>query len=316
MKPLSQPYSNSYIASFERCHLACFYENEINLRRSDSDASGHHLAFGGAVHKGLEVLYSGGTMQAAQQALQEAYPVQLDPDDLAKTAEHGCFTLEKYWEHYNGDKQWKIIEVVEQRQFRDDGFGIKPDLVVEDENGNLLVVDHKTTGAYLNADYFTQYDPNAQITHYVHWAREKYGHCDGFVVNVLRFAFLKRASKERSAGFCCEFERQVFQRSRTQIQRTLKATEEAIKEIETCRRTGYWRANEQPNACKFCSFRSICAAGWDWENDAELILNNYRRVCNRAVSLTDEHCQLDLDHEGECSSRVQAREEQEILVEI
>jgi hypothetical protein len=312
---LTTRHSNSGIATFQRCPLAYQYEQVLKLRRIDEDSSAHHLIFGAAIHKALEVLYTKGDLKLSKETMREYYPVQLDTEDFAKTADNACYALEKYWEHYDQDKDWEVV-AVEGREFTDSGFGIKPDLVVRDHNDSIFLCDHKTTGSYLAYDYFSQFDPNAQITHYINWCRGKYGHCDGFIVNAIRFAFLKRASKDRAAGFNVEFERQVFQRTKTQIERTLRATEETIKDIERCRETGFWRPQEQPNSCKFCSYRSICSAGWSWEEDSELILNNWRQICDQPISETEEHCQLDLGHSGNHSPLYTGEPQEEFQVEV
>jgi CRISPR/Cas system-associated exonuclease Cas4 (RecB family) len=312
----TKSYSNSEINEFDRCRLAYFYRYQQNLQRIDEDSGAHHQQFGKAIHSALESLYTKGDMKLAQQVLRENYPVQLDTNDLAKTADNGCFAIEKYWEHYDSDHEWEIVEVVESRHLREDGFGVKPDLVVKDHDDNILLIDHKTTGSYLNYDYFARYDPNSQVSHYMHWCREKYGHCDGFVVNAIRFAYLQRKSKDRAAGFNVEFERQTFQRNPSQIAITLRATDEAISDINHCMETGYWRPNEQPNACKFCSYKSLCAAGWNWDDDSELILSQFRSICDKAISATDEHCNLDRYHEGPCSSAIQQTAPVEFAVDI
>lgn len=309
-------YSNSAINTFDVCRLSYFYRYVENLQRIDEDSGAHHLEFGKAFHAALESLYTNGDMKLAQQVMREQYPVQLDLTDLAKTADNACYALIKYWEHYDSDRDWEIIDVVEGRNFREDGFGVKPDLVVKDRQGQLLLIDHKTTGSYLNYDYFARYDPNSQISHYMSWCREKYGFCDGFVVNAIRFAFLQRKSKDRAAGFNVEFERQTFQRTAAQIDITLRATAEAISDIERCQSTGYWRPNEQPNACKFCTYKSLCAAGWNWSEDSQLILSQFRSICDQPISTTDEHCNLDRGHDGDHSSAVQQVGGVEFNIEI
>ena len=309
-------YSNSEINCFDRCRLEYQYRYNLHLQSIEDDSGAHHTTFGKAFHSALEVLYTKGDMKLAKQAMRDGYPVQLDPNDMAKTAENACFTLEKYWEHYNQDRDWEIISVVEERNFRDDGFGVKPDLVVHDRNENILLIDHKTTGAYLNYDYFARYDPNSQISHYIQWCKEKHGHCDGFVVNAVSFRYRQRAYKGEPAGFYCSFERQTFNRTAHQLATTIRATEEAIADIEHCRETGYWRPNEQSTTCKFCSYKRLCSAGWSWEEDSELILNQMRRICDKPISKTDEHCQLDLGHGGKCDSSPQVSEAAEFVVEV
>ena len=308
-------YSNSYIAEFNRCNLAAFYRYEKHLRRIEEDSSAHHLSFGAAGHKAFEVLYTGGGVTKAQAAFREYYPVQLDPNDLAKTADNACYMIEKYWTHYAKDKEWEVL-AVEGREFTEDNFGIKPDLIVKDRNGNLLVVDHKFTGAYLNYDYFAQFDPNSQVTQYIRWMKERYGNCDGFVVNAISLRFRQRAYKGEAAGFWTAFERQTFNRTSSQVARTAQASTATIADIERAKATGYWRPNEQPNACKFCGYRSLCSAGWSWEDDSELILSQFRQTCDEPVSTTDEHCTLDLGHEGPHSSAIRVNEPIEFEVVV
>ncbi len=308
-------YSNSHIAQFDRCRLAYFYRYVKHLQKIDEERDAHHLVFGRAMHEAFRVLYTDRNVKLAQQALRDNYPQQLDPDDLAKTADNGCFVIEKYWEHYGGDPEWEIVEC-ESMDSTDDDFTVKKDLLVKDRNDNLIVVDHKFTKRYLNFDFFADYDPNAQISHYIRQVKEKYDHCDGFIINAVRFAFLKRASKERPAGFSVEFERQVFNRTSSQIKRTQQAAAESISEIEHCKETEYWRPNEQPNACKFCSYRSLCAAGWGWDEDSELILNTFRSVCEKWMPDEGTHCNLNLNHSGDHAHELAAAATVEFVVEV
>jgi hypothetical protein len=308
-------YSNSYVNQFELCHLSAFYKYEKKLQRIDADTSVHHLSFGSAAHKAFEVLYKENDVARAQQAMRDYYPVQLDPTDLAKTAENACFTIAQYWKHYDMDKGWEIV-AIEEREHTEDNFDVKPDLVVKDTNSNLLIVDHKFTGRYLNYDYFNQFDPNSQVTQYLRWAREKYGAVDGFIVNAIAFRHRQRAYKGEPAGFWCAFERQTYNRTPGQIARTLRSTNEVIEDIERAKSNGHWRANESSNSCRFCSYRQICSAGWEWESDAELITGMYRQVCDLPVSATDEHCQLDLGHEGAHTSAIQLATPTEFTVEV
>lgn len=308
-------YSNSYIQTYTRCPLAAYYQQELHLARIDDDSSGHALAFGAAFHKALAVLYTEGDLKKAQQAMRDYYPVQLDVNDLAKTADNACFALKAYWQHYDGDPDWEILEC-EQRSSTEDGFGIKPDIVIKDKYGSILVVDNKTTKSYLNYDYFSQFDPNSQVTHYIRWCKEKYGSCEGFVINAVSFLFLKRKSPLRAAGFNCEFERQIFQRTSSQIERTVRSTNDVIADIERSKSTGYWRAHESSNACKFCSYKSLCSAGWSWEEDSELILSSFRRTCDKPINEVDEHCVLDIDHDGPHSSAIQQAQPVEFEVSL
>lgn len=298
-------YSNSEVNEFSRCPLSYFYKYQKRLRRIDeAESSIHHTSYGTAGHKAMEVLYTENSVKRAQQAFRDYYPVQLDPTDLAKTADNACFTIAKYWEHYDADKNWEVV-AVEGREFTADGFGIKPDLVVR-ENGNILVVDHKWTGAYLNYDWFSAFDPNSQVTQYIRWCKEAYGACDGFVVNAIATRFRQRTYKGEAAGFWCAFERQQFNRTTSQIENTVRSADEVIEDIERAKERGFWRAAEHKQACHYCSFKSLCSSGWSWDLDQELILTTFRQVCDQPVSATDEHCALDEGHSGPHSSAIQS----------
>lgn len=289
-------YRNSAVGDYIRCPLAFHFSHNLHLKKIDDDGGEHHRKFGQAVHAALAVIYTERDLKKAQLTMQESYPVQLDKEDLAKTVDNAHYVLEKYVDHYQWDQDWKVLSIEETDW--DGGYvAVTPDMVVQDRNENILIVDHKTTGKYLNFDYFSDFDPNSQITHYIKRTRERYGHCDGFIVNAIRFAFLKKKSKDRAAGFNVEFERQVFQRTINQIERTERSTEEWIEEIERSRKRTYWRAAETPSACRFCSYKSICAAGWSWEDDSELITNVFRQVCEEPLG-SNERCALDLGHSG------------------
>lgn len=312
---MSNRYSNSHIAEFDRCRLSYFYKYVKKLHPIEEDASDHHLVFGRAMHEAFRVLYTENDVKKAQQCLRDLYPTQLDPEDLAKTADNGCYVIKTYWDHYDGDRNWEIVECESMDSTVDD-FTVKKDLLVRDQHENLIVVDHKFTKRYLNFDYFADFVINAQVNHYIRQVKEKYGSCDGFQVNAVRFAFLKRASKDRAAGFNVEFERQIFARTSSQLKETEKAVAESIADIEHCKETNYWRPNEQPNACKFCGFRRLCSSGWTWSDDEELIKNLYRSACDKWDADGQFHCQLDLGHEGSHSPLYTREQQEEFVVEV
>lgn len=307
-------YRNSTVAEYIRCPLSFHLRHNLHLQKIDDDSGEHHLRYGIAFHEALRILYTEHDLEKAKRRMRECYPTQLDVNDLAKTLENAYFALEKYVEHYNWDKQWEVL-ATEKTDWTGDYVAVTPDMIVRDSSDNIFIVDHKTTQRYLNYDYFADYDPNAQVTHYIRRIKERFGHCDGFIVNAIRFSFLKRNSKERSVGFNVEFERQVFQRTPAQLERTAKSTSEWIKDIERSRASNYWRAAETPSACKFCHYKAICSAGWDVEEDEELITNLYRYVCSELLE-SGEYCNQDTGHEGACGFVLSTAVESEFVVEI
>lgn len=321
---MTTAYSNSQLQSYKDCPLQYHFYWELGLRQRDDEAADHHLRYGDAFHQGLAVLYGSehpyysmsdfdlsGLIQQAQRKFLDAYPVQLDLRDQAKTRANGVKALLDYACRWRADdKSWKVLEV-ETRS--DDPWSVKPDMVVENvEQGGIYLVDHKTTGAYLNYQYWGQFQPNSQITHYLDYARSKYGPIDGFIINAIGFRFRERAYKGEPAGFWSNFERQVFNRNDFQIEHERQSRQSWIEDLERSRANGFWRTNTR--ACRFCSYRSICAPGWDWETDRELIEIQFRQAC--AAHITDGYCALDRGHDGECSPLAPVVMSSELVVEV
>jgi hypothetical protein len=307
-------YSHSQLDSYKQCPLRYFYEYEVGLRKRGDESSDHHLRFGEAIHEGLRHLYLGDTLKAAQEAFLSTYPVQLDPTDLAKTRENGVVALASYARRWRDeDRKWKVVSC-EKADAREDGYIVHLDLVMENlEQGGIYGFDHKTTGKYLNSDYWLQFNPNSQITQYVKFIKERYGECDGFYINALSFRFRQHAYKGEPAGFWNAFERQMFNRNEEQLTIEQRSESDWIADIERSREVGVWRINT--NSCRFCSYRAICAAGWSYPQDQELIEVQYRQVCNRT---TEElrRCVLDRDHDGKCSPVTLFDAPMEVVVEV
>lgn len=307
-------YSNSELQSYKDCPLKWFLQWRLALRSIDGESSEHHLRFGAAFHAGLEQLYRGNGLTAARDAFVAGYPTQLDPNDRAKTQANGIRTLVDYANRWREeDRRYRVI-AIETRS--DDPWSVKPDLIVENiEQGGVYLMDHKTTGSYLDYKYWGQFEPNSQVTHYLDYAQSEYGPIEGFIINAISFRFLLKASKNGPAGFWNNFERQTFNRRPAQLDYERVSRQLWIEDLERSVEVGFYRTNT--SSCYNCSFRSICAPGWTWEEDRELILLNYRQVCNRLIEGggTNEWCVLDRGHEGECSV-TRPTEDVEVFVEV
>jgi hypothetical protein len=307
-------YSNSQLQSYKNCPLQWRLYWDLGLRRLDDDASDHHLRYGHAVHAGLETIYRGGSLREAQDRFLENYPTQLDVNDKAKTRQNGITALREYVKRWGaGDRKWRVVEI-ETRS--DDPWSVKPDLVVEHvDHGGLYLVDHKTTGQYLNYKYWERFQPNSQITHYLDYGIAKYGPIEGFIINAISFRYNERASKNApQAGFWCNFERQTFNRRSEQLDYERASRAEWIADIERSRSLGFWRTNT--DACWRCQYKSICAPGWTWEEDRELIEIQYYQACD-ALLADDQHCVLVREHEGECSAAAaQSKRAMEFEIEV
>lgn len=328
---MSRRYSNSYINQFAFCPLSAHYKYDIRLRPLED--SQHAAAFSKALHPALESLHVNKDVEKAKQVFTAHYPAQSDVNDHARTLPNGLKVLDFYRTHYQGDPQWKTL-AAEQMDSTEDGHIVKLDLVVADtRNGDILGVDHKVTSKYLNFAYWNHFNPNSQITQYVRYIKEKYGRCDGFVINAISLTWLNEKDKagrwngryfdpadkskpwlaysERDRryvkyykqemvaawGLQISVERQTFNRTPQQIEQDQISRFYWISRIEDAKATGiYGMATDR---CFLCEYQPICGAGWDWENDAELIRSNYRQVCEKWVPELNAHCGLDLNHAGD-----------------
>ena len=325
-------YSNSYLQRYKSCPLAAYFHYDLKLRKQDEGAESHHMAYSRAFHDGLRLLYSGDTLVSAQQAFLDGYPIQLAEDDLAKTRDNGVKALSLYAHRWQQeDKRWKVLQV-EQMDSQDDGFVVKLDLVLQDrETEQIYGLDHKVTGKYINYDWWATFEPNSQITEYVRFIKERWGFCDGFIVNTISLRWLNEkdkrggfngqwldpASDDRHNYSHCElrdsryhrrpmlacwglrvgFERQTFNRNDRQLEQALTDRHYWEDRVEQSKASGLWGMNT--SQCKFCEYQEICKAGWSYPDDEELINITYRRICGKWYNEPLQQCSLDRNHEGE-----------------
>jgi len=323
-----QRYSVSRISKFQQCPLASHYTYDLNLTPKGGESM-HHLVFGSAGHDALKELYLQRDVNVAKEVARLNYPVQLDVNDGAKTADTLCLALDGYVKTYNHDPEWEILSCEEMETTEDD-FTVKLDLVVRDvRTGSIFGVDHKFTKKLLNAQYFSKFDPNSQVTQYYRHVQEKFGRCDGFIINAISLQWLNEKDKagrwngkyfdlgdperlyysnretryvkyyKREMVACwglkLEYERYILNRTKQQIAQEQESRLYWEDRIEDAQAKGVWGLNT--NQCFLCEFQTACAAGWTWEEDQYSILNHYKQVCRE---YTDGfHCNKDLGHDGQ-----------------
>lgn len=317
---MADRYSPSYLAMFRSCPLAACYHYEVGLASMQEGIEGHHRAYGKAGHRGFEHLYKRqywirDSLAEAQELFRAAYPVQLDPNDQAKTAETGVAMLAAYVDRWRDvDAEHEILECEEL--IVNDDWAIRRDLVTRHKpTGAIYGWDHKITGSkdgrYLGQRYWEKFDPDSQITYYIKDIQKKYGACDGFIINAIGMGYRGRRMKDKRTGEMLEvgpwqrFERQVFNRTAEQLQDEDESTATWIERVSTARLNfnfgasavaayGFNTAN-----CSYCQYRPLCRAGWTWPRDKEAILCSYRQVCGRVIAA---ECQTCNGKGGPCSS--------------
>ncbi len=212
--------------------------------------------------------------------------------------------------------------------------------------GSIFGVDTKTTKKLLNAQFFSKFEPNSQVTQYVRYIKEKFGRCDGFIINAMSLQWLNEKDKagrwngkyfspddperlyysnrevryvkyyKREMVACwglkLEYERYILNRTSQQIAQEEESRLYWIDRIEDAAAKGVWGLNT--NQCFLCEYQTACAAGWDWQNDSPLILNHYRQVCRKWTG--EFHCNLDLGHSGECRLELGETVEEEFVVDL
>lgn len=264
---------NSQLQEFKNCQYRYWLHYGLGLAKRKEGEESHDRNFGSAIHLGLETYYRGGEWEKVRDSFVKSYPDQLQADDLAKTQENGITILQAYIEHYREqDKRFKILACEETDTFEiapGIRFKVKIDLIVENlEQGGIYVMDHKTTGKGFDFRYWSQFEPNSQLTGYVAYAKFRFGACSGAYINGIRLGHRQRAYKGEPAGFYYEFQRQLFNRNQTQIENWKRDVLLWVKQMAQAKVDGYGKNMGQCN--NFCSYKPVCMAEWNPLDEADM----------------------------------------------
>lgn len=255
-------YDNSSIQAYKDCHERYRLRFiEALVKRTDGLES-HDINFGSATHAALEAHYKGQSVDQAKSVFEAEYGVQLDLEDKAKTLENGLNMIEAYIKHYaSEDKSFEVLEVEQPDEVElapGIKFVVKRDTVIR-QQGCIYVLEHKSTKKSLTFDYWQQFEPNSQLSAQTYSCIKKYGECSGVIVNALQVGHRERAYKGEPAGAYFKFQRQVFNRTKEQVEAWRQDTLGWIAKIEANRvgaKDLSWLKNE--GQCRFCSFKEVC----------------------------------------------------------
>ena len=208
--------------SFNTCPFQYKLAYLDRIQKETTGEESNDRDFGAAIHAGLEAHYKGGSLEDMKKAFSDSFPVNLSSTDNTKTIENGLACLEKYVGYYKEqDKNWKVLgtEVLGVIEFGGEKHDLHIDLVAENlQGGGIYLWDHKTTGKTPSPTYWKSFEVSGQITRYASFVQQKFGQCSGALINNITFKSLLRKNKYgEGPGLVLGFERQIFQRTKSQI---------------------------------------------------------------------------------------------------
>lgn len=326
-------YSHSMLSLYRLCPLRFKFRYQDKLVPRQIGGS-HDLDFGNAWHAGVAALFRpDGGLRKALEAFSVAYPESDYPAVLparsqGKTFSNGLNALRGYVARWREDDAYHKVLHVEERSEHDDGTGkiLKLDRITEDQrDGQIYGWDTKTTGSYLDNNYWLRFEPDSQIRTYTDHIKQRFGHCGGFYIDAANFKHRTKAYTPRQgpdkgiqqpAGDWFSFARMCFNPNSECLALERDNFSYWITRIEADRATNSWGYSDQ--SChaygRECEYLKLCSAGYTWPEDEELVLNYYRQVCPKV--LDQGRCQLDLGHEGEHDPNPPVTEDYEIETEV
>lgn len=250
--------TSTFLACPERYRLR-YLEKIRKIKEGDIEAP---KRFGEAIHAALECKYTKQPLESALAAFAQIYPASLDPMDLSRTPETGAALIRAYWNHYEEDASFEILDVEKVLEHPLNGFKwqAKVDAVVRTAGG-IWGLEHKTTGKTFSEFYWKSFEPNSQLSGQSWLIQKAYGQCSGIIVNALKMGFRKRAYKGEVAGFHYDFQRQRFNRTPQQIQDWMARMTKTMQRIESLEPTDVWEKHE--GQCGWCEYRELCLSCGD-----------------------------------------------------
>lgn len=268
----------STISSFQTCRKKYYWEHVRNLRPK---VKGTALAFGGAVHEGLDAYYKNiglgveEALRLAKDAFSKNY--QNREGDELRTVENGIKMLEWYAKKYVSEPF--IVEGKPESGFvffiGDILYGGRIDLPVT-WDGNLWIMEHKTT-TRLTGGYFDQFELDKQVTGYIIAAEEYYQERKvmGCIVNVMEpWKDLVRPTA-KSKGPEDHFLRKPVTRSTMLKERFRLNIQRIVRDIKWCEENDEFMEAEKKEVCLYynrpCPYLQLCQFG----EDDRVIANEY-----------------------------------------
>lgn len=251
-------WGNSRLKVFLECRKKYYWNYVVGLEpKEKSDA----LSIGGAVHEGLYAFYRDFSTRPREErvitaiaaAVKEVDEANIPPERKIAVREMTITVLDQYLERYKEDNLEIIraempFEIIIGRYL----YTGRIDLLAR-LNGDLYVVEHKTTGLQLDK-FIKTFVLDFQTTGYTYAARRITGeNVIGAIVNGMK--------KPRTAGGKVEFIRDIFPRSEEDLTLWEKQIIEIRRDVDRCHnRESMWYQNTSQCVSIFgeCPYRRLC----------------------------------------------------------
>lgn len=252
--------------------------------------------FGRAIHKALEVFYSGHPEErvlpkyehlemmsyghkppptnndliyrSVAAFLEIAQPLAALPEGDKRSAQNGVWILFEYFKKFIDDP---YVCLFTEKQFTH-RFHEDPTLIVDIfgtidaafkhmSSGETLIVDHKTTSSlgWGDSSYYDRDKPNHQYTAYMLGANRELGiKTESFMVNVLQV----KPKPKTVRGSIPDFPRQITKRTEEDFEELRQPIMKAVHDYLQAKATGVWPMGPigACNAYGACQFKKVCAA--------------------------------------------------------
>ena len=267
---MSEPewFDNSKITAFRHCPRKYWYRYERNLVPKDHAEGGKAMLFGGAIHKGLELLYVSGSVDQACSAFRECFPTELEEGPYSVLV--GTSLLETYaakWfpEHF----EVLAIEQSFQIPMGDFNFIGRMDLLAK-ANDRIFPVDHKTTSRW-GVIFDNSFRVDGQFSGYIRANQRLHGEAAANFAMVDALRVTVRVTDE-------SFARKFTNRTPTELDRWEADLLHSVEDIRRARTHRRWMKNA-PVACfaynRLCEYFRLCSHPGDPE---ELIDMDYMQL--------------------------------------
>ena len=259
--PAARRYSHSSLSQWMLCQRRYYWGY---VRGIVPDVPAPALHFGQAVHAGLSGWHTTHDPDIMLQRYTEAMAGA--PADLLRTPAKGELILKGYAKQWPEEPFTLLADEIEFELPMPDGSTLigRTDRVIQ-WGEKILVMENKTTSGGIGAYYFKQFSPNLQIDMECYATAQRWGHCEGALIDVLQVCKTKEG-----------YARDVQDRTPEDLQRFEGRYRRIVSDLERAAAQGTERDHYLQNQlmCTYygeCPYRKLCL----YNNDA-LIEGHYK----------------------------------------